>query len=169
MVAKLQWNQWIFHFQENYCSFRSSLRCPLYQLSYTFTLYAGWRGFESDTHQRKCHLLRGFLASLRNQWGMCYWYREIIKLNDRFWKLWKFCNWVRKSFETLMYWVENMHCYLATLESGINIPGTFINFWLFSRGYALISEGTFIKFQSFKQGWIPKISSVLFIWIEKSI
>ena len=43
--------------------------------------------------------------------------------------------------------------YISTVESGINIPGTFINFDDFSHQYTLISAGTFInlvrKFQNF--------------------
>ena len=55
---------------------------------------------------------------------------------------------------------------MNTLESGINIGPTFINFGFFSRPYSLIKGPTFIKFWNFYQG-LHKFSSLMDFLLHK--
>ena len=57
---------------------------------------------------------------------------------------------------------KNVH----TLQSGINVGPTFINFEFFSRPYSLIKDPTFIKFWNFYQG-LQKFSSLMGFLLHK--
>ena len=56
--------------------------------------------------------------------------------------------------------------YGLTLQSGINVGPTFINFGFFSRPYSLIKGPTFIKFWNFYQG-LQKFSSLMGFLLHK--
>ena len=56
--------------------------------------------------------------------------------------------------------------YKCTLQSGINVGPTFINFGIFSKPYSLIKGPTFIKFWNFYQG-LQKFSSLMGFLLHK--
>ena len=55
---------------------------------------------------------------------------------------------------------------VLSLDSGINVGPTFINFGFFSRPYSLIKGPTFIKFWNFYQG-LQKFSSLMAFLLHK--
>ena len=54
----------------------------------------------------------------------------------------------------------------STLQSGINVGPTFINFGFYSRPYSLIKGPTFIRFWNFYQG-LQKFSSLMGFLLHK--